>query len=84
VMRTPDEWLAVLDPSELYALIVALLDREREGRRTIGIAAIAAVILERHGYAPGPERGRAYQALSEALATLIPQIKGLRYVAGMA
>ncbi|MBN1401350.1 MAG: hypothetical protein JXA74_10970, partial [Anaerolineae bacterium] len=79
-MKTRDEWLAVLDPAQLHVLIVSLLDREREGRRTIGIAAIASAILEQQGYAPGPERGRAYQVLSEALATLIPQIPGLRYV----
>jgi hypothetical protein len=83
-VKTRDEWLAVLDPAELHALIVSLLDREREGRRTIGIAAIGAAVLEQHGYIAGPERGRAYQALSEALATLVPQIPGLRYVAVMA
>jgi hypothetical protein len=84
VLRTPDQWLGVLDPAELHTLILALFDRERQGRQTIGISTIAATILEQHGYVPGPERGQTYPALTEALAALIPQIKGLRYVAGMA
>jgi hypothetical protein len=82
--REPEDWLAILRPCDLYALIVEMLEREGGQRQTLGVAAIAAAILERRGYTPGPERGRAYPALAEAIAMLAAQVEGLRYVPGMA